>query len=61
MCRYDMKHLILSKRLKAAAEYIEQGAAVADIGTDHGYIPVYLAQNNIAGRIIAADIREGPL
>ncbi len=56
-----MKHLKLSKRLKAAAEYIEQGAAVADIGTDHGYIPVYLAQNNLAERIIATDIREGPL
>jgi tRNA (adenine22-N1)-methyltransferase len=56
-----MKQLELTERLKAAAKYIEQGAAVADIGTDHGYIPVYLTQHNIARRIIAADLRKGPL
>ena len=61
ICRFDMKYLELSKRLQAIAAYVKQGSAVADIGTDHGYIPVYLAQNNIARRIIAADIRKGPL
>lgn len=56
-----MKHLELSNRLRTIAQYVEKGSAVADIGTDHGYIPVYLAQNNIAIRIIAADVRGGPL
>ncbi|NMA25443.1 MAG: SAM-dependent methyltransferase [Clostridiales bacterium] len=56
-----MKHLKLSKRLETIAGYLEQDSAVADIGTDHGYIPVYLAQNKIARRIIATDIRKGPL
>lgn len=57
----NMKLIGLSNRLGAAASYIKQGAAVADIGTDHGYIPVYLAQRNIARRIIAADVKSGPL
>lgn len=56
-----MKYLKLSKRLETIAGYLEQDSAVADIGTDHGYIPVYLAQNNIARRIIATDFRKGPL
>ena len=35
---------------------IEDGASVADIGTDHGYLPVYLAQIKSSGKIIASDI-----
>lgn len=51
----------LSLRLAAVAAYAENGLAVADVGTDHGYIPVYLAQKGTAQRIIASDINEGPL
>lgn len=51
----------LSNRLQAIASFISPGAKVADIGTDHGYIPVWLAQNNIASQITAADINKGPL
>lgn len=57
----DMKNLVLSERLSAAAKYIQQDSAVADIGTDHGYIPVYLALNKRARLIIAADVKKGPL
>ena len=32
----------LSKRLKAVASLVKKGSSVADVGTDHGYIPVYL-------------------
>jgi tRNA (adenine22-N1)-methyltransferase len=56
-----MKKVKLSPRLDAIAKFIENGAAVIDVGTDHGYIPVYLALNNIAQRIIATDLRKGPL
>jgi tRNA (adenine22-N1)-methyltransferase len=35
--------------------------AVADIGTDHAYIPVYLLRNRLAARVIASDSRNGPL
>ena len=37
------------------------GRSVADIGTDHAYLPIYLIQNNIAKNCIAADLREKPL
>ena len=43
------------------AGFIKEGALVADIGTDHGHIPVYLAQNGIAHRIIASDMSAGSL
>ncbi len=56
-----MKEIKLSQRLAAVAACVNRGDAVADIGTDHGYIPVWLAQNDIARRIIAADIKKGPL
>jgi len=51
----------LSNRLKALAGYIDAGATVADIGTDHGFLPVYLAQTGLAREIIASDISAGSL
>ncbi|WP_202711122.1 tRNA (adenine(22)-N(1))-methyltransferase [Sporosalibacterium faouarense] len=51
----------LTPRLQAIADFIEKGSKIADIGTDHGYIPVYLVKNRICPMAIAADINEGPL
>ena len=51
----------ISKRLEWIASYVQPGDRVADIGTDHGYIPIYLAQNNISPKVIAMDINFGPL
>ncbi len=51
----------LSPRLQAIADYVPKGSVVADIGTDHGYIPVFLIRNRIASKIIATDINVGPL
>ena len=51
----------LSKRLYAVAGLVTEGASVADIGTDHGYVPIYLVKNNIASKVIAMDINRGPL
>ena len=51
----------LTPRLSAAASLVRGGGIIADIGTDHGYLPVYLVQ---AGRVkgaIAADIGKMPL
>ena len=51
----------LSKRLKAVASLVEKGSSVADVGTDHGYIQVYLIENGIVSSAIAMDINEKPL
>lgn len=51
----------LSPRLKAVADYVRQGSRIADVGTDHGYIPIFLAQTGRAARAVAMDVREGPL
>ena len=51
----------LSKRLRAVAGLVTEGASVADIGTDHGYIPICLIREGTASRAIALDINEGPL
>lgn len=51
----------LSNRLSTAAAFIAEGASVADIGTDHGYLPVFLAQTGKVRRILASDVNKGPL
>ena len=50
-----------SLRIKAIAYMINSGTRVADIGTDHAYLPIYLVQQNIAKSAIASDINRGPL
>ena len=52
---------MLSKRLQAVADMVTPGYVVADVGTDHGYVPIYLVKNNIAPKAYAMDINEGPL
>lgn len=51
----------LSNRLSAVASLVKKGSTIADIGTDHGYIPVYLYKTGIISGAIAADINKGPL
>lgn len=52
----------ISKRLQTIANSVEIGTnMVVDIGTDHGYIPIYLIKNKIANKCIACDIRPMPL
>ncbi len=40
---------------------VTPGGRVADIGTDHGYVPIYLTEQNKAVHAIAMDVRKGPL
>lgn len=54
-------YITLSKRLQCMADKIEKGSVVADVGTDHGYIPAWLVQNGICEHVIASDIKAGPL
>ena len=51
----------LSKRLKAVAELVTPGMRLADVGTDHGYIPIYLTEAGVIPSAIAMDINKGPL
>ena len=51
----------LSKRLSAVAGLVTEGASVADIGTDHGYIPIYLAGRDRQTKLLAMDVNPGPL
>ena len=51
----------LSNRLQAVARQIPAGLRVADVGTDHGYLPVYLVVNDIAPKVIASDRGKLPL
>lgn len=48
-------------RIKTAAEFVREGSVAADIGTDHGYLPIYLIKNGISVFAYASDINEKPL
>lgn len=51
----------ISNRLTTASALVTQGYTLADVGTDHGYIPIYLLQQEKIPSAIAMDINEGPL
>lgn len=51
----------LSKRLNWIVGKLEKSNVIMDVGTDHGYIPIYLVKNNIASKVIASDINKEPL
>ena len=52
---------MLSKRLAAIASMVKKDTIVADIGSDHGLLPCFLAKNNIVKKAYAIDNKEGPL
>lgn len=52
---------MLSKRLEQVALMVTKGNTIADIGTDHGYVPIYLIKNNICPKAYAMDINKGPI
>lgn len=55
------KKITLSKRLEAVAELITRNGTLADVGTDHGYIPIAMVLRGRVERAIAMDLRTGPL
>lgn len=50
----------LNERLQAIADMIRPDAHVADIGTDHAYLPIYLVERGKAVRVVAGEVHEGP-
>ena len=55
------KSVNLSPRLKKIAEYAAGSTCLCDVGTDHGYIPVYMIKNELCRKAYAADIGAAPL
>lgn len=51
----------LSIRLEAIAACVKPGLRIADIGTDHGYLPIELIRRGICPQALACDVRRGPL
>lgn len=51
----------LSKRLRMNASLVTPGNRLADVGTDHGYIPIALVQERVIPSALAMDVKEGPL
>ena len=51
----------LDKRLSAAAEMVPHGARLADIGSDHAYLPIALCLDGKIEYALASDINEGPV
>ena len=51
----------LPPRLRLCCGFICPGDRVADVGTDHGYLGIWLLQQGIASHVIASDIGQGPL
>ncbi len=53
--------MMLSDRLKTIADFVPLNSIVGDIGTDHGYLPVYLIEKGISKKVIASDISKNSL
>lgn len=55
-----MNHEKLSKRLAHVAQHIPRDSILADIGSDHAYLPCYAVLNGLAARAIAGEVAQGP-
>jgi len=56
-----MRLFTLGARLETAAGFIPQGASVADIGTDHARLPIWLVKTGRSSHVIASDIADDPV
>lgn len=55
-----MNHQDLSKRLERVADFVPAGARLADIGSDHGFLPAALALRGVISFAVAGEVVEGP-
>lgn len=56
-----MRPVVLSERLRTVAGMVTAGNRVCDVGCDHGFVPIYLVQQGKSPKVLAMDLREGPL
>ena len=52
---------VLDERMFLIASLVRDGSVPADIGTDHGYVPIYLVKSGICPMAVASDVNSGPL
>lgn len=55
------REIVLSERLFSIAQQVSPGKRVVDVGCDHGFLSIYLVQHGISPRVLAMDVRKGPL
>lgn len=53
--------VVLSRRLGMLADMVTRGNRVVDVGCDHGFLSIYLVQQGISPKVLAMDVRKGPL
>lgn len=56
-----MLHYTLSRRMAAVADLVPEGMRACDVGCDHGFVAIYLAEKKICPGVIAMDVNKGPL
>ncbi len=56
----EVKMQKIDDRLRTAIKYLRKNKILADIGTDHAYLPIYAVENGYSASAVASDINEGP-
>lgn len=52
---------VLRARLSAVFDSVRRGSVAADVGTDHAHLPIALCLSDVCPRVIASDVRDGPV
>ncbi|MGI6731350.1 MAG: tRNA (adenine(22)-N(1))-methyltransferase [Anaerovoracaceae bacterium] len=55
------RRIKLTDRLQAIADFVKPGESIADIGTDHGFLPMTLFNSGVSPHVILCDVNKGPL
>lgn len=53
--------MYLSDRLMKITEFVKENTSILDVGTDHGYVPIYIVEKGICKKVIASDVSPGSL